>query len=96
MDRDNNGDNPPASKSFAVRSPLGKVVTNELKNSITRETVDKTSVSFGIGITVTDVTTSGTIPTITFARNHGISGMVEGSFTPGNGYSVSDLSLIHI
>ena len=41
LDRDNLEDNPPASVSFAKRSPLGDVATNSLKNSLTRETNDK-------------------------------------------------------
>ncbi len=42
LDRDNLDDNPRSSKSFAVRSPLGKVATNDIKKSLTRETIDKT------------------------------------------------------
>ena len=37
LDRDNAEDNPPAAVSFAKRTPLGEVVTNDLKRSITRE-----------------------------------------------------------
>ena len=37
LDRDNTNDNPDAAVSFSKRSPLGDVVTNDLKRSLTRE-----------------------------------------------------------
>ena len=40
LDRDNHEDNPDAAVSFAKRAPIGQVVTNDLKRSPTRETVD--------------------------------------------------------
>ena len=49
LDRDNVNDNPPSASSFAKRSPLGDVVTNDLKNSITRESLDIAVKKFGIG-----------------------------------------------
>ena len=41
LDRDNINDNPPSAKSFAKRDPLGEVVTNDLKKSITKKYVIK-------------------------------------------------------
>ena len=41
IDRDNVNDNPLASRSFASRSPLGKVVTSDLQKSLTKESLDK-------------------------------------------------------
>lgn len=46
QDRDNYQDNPPAAKTFAKRFPLGDVSTNDLKRSLTRETIDKFITSF--------------------------------------------------
>ena len=40
-DRDNIDANPPEATSFAKRFPLGDVVTNDLKKSITRETTNQ-------------------------------------------------------
>ena len=40
-DRDNVDDNPPEATSYAKRFPIGDVVTNDLKKSITRETTNK-------------------------------------------------------
>jgi len=72
LDRDNNHSNPPSSKSFAKRDPIGDVATNDQRNSITRETTDKLIQDFGyarkISSEVRD-TTAG-ISTITFERPH--------------------------
>jgi microcystin-dependent protein len=95
LDRDNINDNPPASKSFATRFPLGQVVTNDLKKSITRETVDILLSNFGIGLDVSNISDAGTSATITFSREHGLSGIATysnstaGSFPiqKGNSYT---------
>jgi len=77
LDRDNIHDNPPSAKSFAKRAPLGEVVTNDLKKSITRESINTVLTSFGVGLDISSVTNSTTTsPTITFARRHGLAGIV--------------------
>ena len=69
LDRDNINDTPQSAKTFAKRSPLGEVVTNDLKKSITKEAVDTFLTSFGIGLDVSSVTgTSNEI--ITFNGGH--------------------------
>lgn len=83
LDRDNINDNPPSAKSFAKRSPLGEVVTNDLKKSITKESTDTLLTSFGVGLDVSNVSGS----TITFAREHGLAGIVTGTVTPGANYT---------
>lgn len=83
LDRDNIESNPPASKTYAKRSPIGAVVTNDLKNSITRETADLTLKEIGIGLTISSASGS----TITFSRWHGLSGIVTGSVTGGASYN---------
>ena len=87
LDRDNINDNPASAKSFAKRSPLGEVVTNDLKKSITRESTDTLLTKLGVGLdisVVSDETT--TTPTITFARRHGLSGIVAyNTLTGGSG-----------
>jgi len=72
LDRDNNHSNPPSSKSFAKRDPLGEVATNDQRHSITRETSDKLVQDFGYGkrITGEDRDTTAGISTITFDRPH--------------------------
>jgi hypothetical protein len=77
LDRDNINDNPPPSKSFAKRSPLGEVVTNDLKKSITKESTDTLLTTLGCGLDVSNVSNpTTTSPTITFAREHGLAGIV--------------------
>ncbi len=76
LDRDNNNSNPPSAVSFAKRAPLGDVVTDDLRKSITRETSDKILKDIGYGKKIIGVSTSfsssnvGTA-TITFDRPHG-------------------------
>ena len=78
LDRDNHNDTPRAAKSFALRSPLGKVATNDLLNSITRESIDKLLVKFGSVINVKSFTDSGTSGVITLERDHNIGGIAHG------------------
>jgi len=88
LDRDNIQDNPAASKTFARRSPVGSVVTNDLKKSLTRETADSVLKDLKIGLSITGVTTSfssqnaGTA-TLTFDRQHNLSGIVTCSISAG-------------
>jgi len=80
LDKDNVNDNPESSRTYAKVSPLGEVVTNDLKKSITKETIDKLSKKIGFGLeisSVADATT--TTPDITFTRAHGLQGIVEAS-----------------
>ena len=88
LDRDNVHDNPPSAKTYALRSPLGKVVTNDLKSSLTRETTDKLLTTLGIGLTISSVSTSSGVSTITFAREHSLAGIVTATISNvGAGYS---------
>ena len=88
LDRDNYNDNPAASKSYAKRSPIGDVVTDDLKKSITRETADKVLQDFFIGLPISSVATNAGISTITFSREHNLSGIVTYSaLDGGSGYT---------
>ena len=88
LDRDNINDNPASAKSFAKRSPLGEVVTNDLKKSITRESTDTLLTKLGVGLDVSGVSNSSTSATITFARRHGLSGIVAyNTLTGGAAYT---------
>jgi len=86
LDRDNINDIPTSAKSFAKRSFIGEVVTNDLKKSITKEATDNLLKTLGIGLNVSSVSDAGTSATITFARDHGFAGIVTGSITPGATY----------
>ncbi len=88
LDRDNPNDSPNASKTFANRFPLGEVTTNDLKKSVTKETIDTLFTDLGIGVSITSVTTlSAGISTLTFSREHGISGITTGTLSGGAGYT---------
>ena len=75
LDRDNFDDNPPAAKSFAKRFPLGDVVTNDLKRSITRETVDKFVETFSIGKKIVGVSNAATSANLTLEEEHQLNGL---------------------
>jgi hypothetical protein len=88
LDRDNVNDNPPAAQTFAKRSPLGEIVTNDQRNSITRETIDKFVSDFGLGKKISAATNVSGVSTITFDREHGLSGVVGYSaLTGGTGHT---------
>ena len=95
LDRDNTDDNPDAAVSFSKRSPLGDVVTNDLKRSLTRETVDKFFTTFDLGHKIASVTDNATTAALTFDREHQLDGVVEytslngtGSHTEGTYFNV--------
>ena len=69
-DRDNVDDNPPEATSFAKRFPIGDVVTNDLKKSITRETTNKFIESFDATNTISAVTDNTTTADLTFTEQH--------------------------
>ena len=87
LDRDNVNSNPPAAKTFALRSPIGDTNTSDLKKSITRETVDKFVTSLGIGQPITSVSSSSTSATLTFGRNHGLGSIALGTLTSAASYN---------
>ena len=78
LDRDNVNSNQKSTVSFAKRSPLGQVVTSDLKKSLTKESTDIFNKSFGIGVTFSSVSDSGTSATLTFSSSHGYSGIISG------------------
>ncbi len=87
LDRDNIDSNPTSAKTFAKRAPIGAIVTNDLKKSITRESADLLLKEVGVGITISSVSSSPTSVTLTFPRFHGFSGIVTGSITSGANYT---------
>ena len=87
LDRDNYDSNPPASKTFALRAPIGDVNTSDLKKSVTREALDKFTRSFGLGLKITNVTSGSTTITLTFDRDHGLGGVATGTLSGNTGYN---------
>ncbi len=76
-DRDNPNDNPNSSATYAKRFPIGDVLTNDLKKSVTRESVDKFLKDFGVGLKIQTVSSTSTSVTLTFDREHGLNGIVS-------------------
>ena len=84
LDRDNDSDDPPAAASFAKRSPLGEVSTNDLKRSLTKETVDTFFNTYSLGNEITAVTDNGNdTKTLTLKYEHGLAG-IHGELTSGS------------
>jgi len=84
LDRDNVNDSPRSAKTFAKRSPIGDVVTSDLKKSITKESADTLLTSLGVGLDVSNVSGASN-EVITFAREHGLAGIVTGTIPPNGG-----------
>jgi hypothetical protein len=93
LDKDNINDNPSSARTFAKRSPIGDITTNDLKKSISRETLDKFAIDFGFGIPITGISTTYSTPirgtaTLTVEREHGLNGIVTyTSLFSGSGYN---------
>lgn len=85
LDRDNVNDNPQEASSYAKRFPIGDVVTNDLKKSITRETANKLINSFGVANTISDVTDNTTSAVLTLTREHDLGGLKYGGTLAGGG-----------
>ena len=84
LDRDNINENPPASKTFALRSPLGQINTNDPLKSITRETTDKLLKKIGVGLEIKSY--DSTTGVVSFTQDHGIAGIMTGHLNGGSGY----------
>ena len=87
VDRDNANENPRATKTFALATPLGKVATNYPDRSLTKETVDKFVEKIGVGLTISSIAYGTNTSVITFGRNHNLSGITTGIVKGGSGYS---------
>lgn len=87
LDRDNLDDNPASAASYAKRSPIGEVITSDLKKSITRETVDKFYKYFGIAPVVTSFSATSTSVTVSLDREHGLNSVVTGTVNGGSGHT---------
>ena len=69
-DRDNVNANPPAAVSYAKRFPIGDVVTNDLKKSVTRETTNQFLKNFDGSIGITSVVNNSTNAVINLDKEH--------------------------
>jgi len=89
LDRDNGNDNPKASISYALPSPMGAVTINDPRDSITQEVVDKAYYDFQMGNGIVDIVSNptGTSHTITTSHDHGLNRITKVSVaSSGAGY----------
>jgi hypothetical protein len=88
VNRDNPTADPEATQSFASSSLIGEVVINDVRNSITKETINKAFEDSDIGIGVTDIqSSSGTDHTIFTSLDHRLNRITRVSITnAGAGY----------
>ena len=87
--RDNPESDPAETVSFAVASPIGHVVVDDVRGSITKETLTKVIKDVNIGVGITNVVTSigGTIHTIHTSIDHGFNRITQVSVAnSGAGY----------
>ena len=90
LDRDNNNDSPWSAKSFARRAPLGDVQTSDLKKSITKAATDSFLKKFDTDLVVSSESVLSGVTTLTFTKNHGLSGISTVSasdITGGSGHT---------
>ena len=85
LDRDSYDDNPESAQTFTKRFPIGDVVTNDLKRSISRESIDKYLKAFSQGNTISAVTDNTTSALLTFDSEHHLGGVRQ--YTTLNGGS---------
>jgi hypothetical protein len=88
LNRDNPKADPEKTKSFASSSLIGEVVVNDVRNSITRETIHKTFGDTNVGISLTDIQSSSTTNHTVFTSiDHGLNRITRLDITnPGAGY----------
>jgi hypothetical protein len=75
--------------SFALPDPIGQVVVNDVRNSITKETINKFVSDLDVGIGLTNIVTSvgGTVHLIHSAIDHGLNRITQVSIAnSGAGY----------
>ena len=87
-DRDNVNANPQEAASYAKRFPIGQVVTNDLKKSITRETTNQFVKNFDQSIGITTVTNNATTAVIVLDEEHGLQSLkYQATLTGGTGHT---------
>jgi hypothetical protein len=88
INRDNPVADPEETRSFASSSLIGEVIVNDVRNSLTKETINKSFKDSDIGIGLTDIrSTSATNHTIFTSHDHGLNRITRINITnPGAGY----------
>jgi hypothetical protein len=94
INRDNPIADPEETKSFASSSLIGEVVVNDVRNSITKETINKSFKDSDIGIGLTDIRSiSSTSHNIFTSIDHGFNRITRVELVdPGSGYGFIGVS----
>ncbi len=96
--RDQPNSDPSSSKSYAIPEPVGQVVINNSENSLTKDTIQNSFNEFGLGIGVTDISSSigGTAHTLYTNVDHGFNRITKLTITnPGVGYGNGSDQIIY-
>ena len=97
-DRDNPVSDPAAAKSFAQSDLVGNVVVDDVKSSITKETLEKYNQDIEVGVGITNIisNSAGTAHTITTPIEHGLNRLVSVNLTSGgSGYGTGSSGEIY-
>ena len=87
LDRDNYNSDPDASATYANIEPLGKVTTNDKRNSITKEALNSFIRENVIGFGITGVSVSGAAVTFFTDREHNLNTITAATLiSGGTGY----------
>ena len=96
--RDNPESDPREAVSFALPNPIGRVVTNDPRLSLTKETLKAQLFDYGVGIAITAITPStvGTSQTIYTAIDHGFNRITKVSIAnSGAGYGRGEVGYFY-
>ena len=96
--RDNPKSDPNATSSFALATPVGETVSDDLQNSITKETLNAQVFDYNIGFGVTEVQSNGAGTAHTFFStiDHGLNRVVNiGIADSGAGYGNGSAGYIY-
>lgn len=92
MDRDNYNSDPDATISYANVDPLGKITSNDKRNSVTKEALNSFILENTIGFGITGASVSGTDITFYTDREHNLNSIKTLSLTSGgSGYGSTTL-----
>jgi len=84
INRDNPTSDPAPTKCFAQSSLIGEVVVNDVRSSITKETVNKLIRDTDVGVGIVNITSAtGTAHTITTSIDHGLNKVTALTITNG-------------
>ena len=86
INKDNPQADPEETKSFASSELIGDVVVNDVRNSLTKETINKVLIDTNIGIGITNIVSvsSGIAHTIHTSIDHGLNRITKVSIGIGN------------